>query len=93
LETLPLIDRLTVAVDTLGEVGQLAIDLPEEREKAVEMALHMTVVRLYLTELASHLVKGMEPYDAVLAAAKGEMKLPESPALTTLNLLRANPKE
>jgi len=72
MDTLPLIDRLRQAGETLQEVANLATSLPEHREQAAVMALHMQLVRSYLTELALNLVKGSEPYDAVLITAKGK---------------------
>lgn len=71
MKTQPLIDRLMLASEVLKEVSDLAAALPEHREDAAAMALHMQLTRSYVAELALNLQRGAEAYDAVLATARG----------------------
>ena len=49
--------------------------MPDDPVKGVEMQLHLTMAQLYLAEFAKHLQNGNEPYDALLATARGELEL------------------
>jgi hypothetical protein len=71
MNTQPLIDRLLQTCDVLQEVSNLAAALPEHRQDAAAMSLHMQLTRTYLAELALNLQQGREPYDAVLTTARG----------------------
>jgi hypothetical protein len=75
METRGLIERLQAASATLSEVQELAAGLPEHREDAVAMAGYLALANSYLCELALLLARGREPYDAVLATARGETKI------------------
>jgi len=67
------VEKLTTALDILTEVYENFIRMPEEREKAVEAALHIQITQMYLVEIASLIANGMDPYDAMLHAAKGDL--------------------
>ena len=71
MENMPLIDRLQLANEILGEVADLATSLPEHKDDAATMVAQMILTRSYLTELALNLVRGKETYDAVLVTARG----------------------
>jgi len=72
LDTIPLIERLQAAAAILDEVQELATRLPEFHEDAAPMALHMVLVKSYLSELALNLARGKDVYDAVLTTARGQ---------------------
>ncbi|MBA3597965.1 MAG: hypothetical protein H0W40_11410 [Methylibium sp.] len=62
------------ADDVLSWLSEQASCLPEARENAVQMTVVLTMARLYLVEFATHLSRGMEPYDALKATANGELE-------------------
>ena len=68
-------NKLIEAAELLGEIATNFRNMPEEQQKTVEACLHIQMAQLYLVELASHLLRGAEPYDAMLMAARGEMEL------------------
>lgn len=71
METLKLIDRLQAASAVISEVQDLASGLLEHAEDALAMRGHLSIANLYLSELALHLVRGGEVYEAVLTTARG----------------------
>ena len=75
------------AVDVIQQLARWAGDLPDDRAKAVEMQMQLTIAALYLVEYVKHLQEGSEPYAALLSTVRGEMKLADSPSLTTFKLL------
>lgn len=65
-------EKLLAAVDTITEVTNVFSSYPEDRAKAVEAQLFLTMANNYLIELAHHISKGVEPYDAVMKTLHGE---------------------
>ncbi|MBK6743624.1 MAG: hypothetical protein IPG66_11860 [Hydrogenophilales bacterium] len=71
------VDELQEAYRVLSEVSTNLGNIPETTTKPLEMCLHIQIVNLFLSELALRLVKGEEPYDALLKAAEGDTPFSE----------------
>lgn len=69
------LEKILEASKVIGWLSEQAASLGEDAENGVEMALALLSAQSYLTEYASHVGKGAEPYDALLATAKGELLL------------------
>lgn len=69
------LESVTAADDALSELADLASRLPEERDAATQMSLTIQLARLYLLEYMRHVVDGLEPYDAVVATVRGDLRL------------------
>jgi len=69
------LDRIGAANEVLLWMSNQASNLAEERQEALAMSLSLQIASLYLSEYQMHVLKGMEPYDALLATAKGELEL------------------
>ena len=52
--------------------------MPEDRQKAIEAALFLSLAGNYLSELAVHIHNGVDLYDAVLNTARGELQLTDA---------------
>lgn len=87
------VDKLMEAAAVINELNNGFVDLPESPREATLASLTLTMAELYLVEMANHLIEGKEPYDALLATARGEMTLPKSAEakLTLMKLLAAKP--
>lgn len=68
------IEQLIAASEAIAWLAQQANTPGEESEKRVVMALHLGVSQSYLLEYAAHVSRGAEPYDALLATARGELQ-------------------
>ena len=66
-------EKLLAAHDTLGQVTECLGNNKEP--ETVAMALQVEMVRLFLAEFAAYLINGVDLNDALLKAAKGEMKV------------------
>jgi len=86
------IEKLLACGDQLTELSATFAALPGSVD-GVAAAAYFTIAANYVAELARHLSEGMEPFDAVEATARGSLELEDSPALTTLKVLLAKPKE
>lgn len=65
--------ELLTAHGIFGKVSQnLAI---KEQNEAVAMAFSIEAVRLFLGEFATYLINGDDQSDALMKAAKGELKV------------------
>lgn len=69
------IDRLTSACDVLGEMSDLFMKMPEAERESVLASLHIQATRLYLMDFARLLADGMDPYDAMVHAAIGDVPI------------------
>ncbi|NRF70356.1 hypothetical protein HLB44_25430 [Aquincola sp. S2] len=74
-DKIPTLERLAAAADVLSWLGNRASLLPDDQPNGVTMGLQLTLAASYLVEYQRHLVDGMEPYDALLATARGELRL------------------
>ena len=86
-------ERLLEAAAVASSLTSAFIGMPEnERENAVA-SLTLTLAAGYMAEMAYHLRAGKEPYDAVLATARGEMKIPKHDELkiSLIKLLKTPP--
>lgn len=70
------VQELLDAVGIIEQVADNFNQMPEDEKNAVKASLHCRMASTYLIELAKHLQDGMEPYDAYLATARGEMPIP-----------------
>ncbi len=86
------IEQLHSCAAVLGEMSNNFTALPTDKENAVQAGLYCQMVQLYVLELAKHLTDGMEPYDAFVATANGQLVIPESKALV-LKVLAAKPNK
>jgi hypothetical protein len=82
------VEELLTASDVLLKVAERLRELPEHREEAVAACLHLQLASLVVGELAYHLQRGVEPYEAMRRTAVGEMPIPPEKA-TMLRLLTA----
>lgn len=82
------VDQIMAASEACLWLGARAGDMPEQRDKVVQMHAQLTLAALYLTEYAHHLTHGKDAYEALLATANGEMEIPEGPAKSVFELLR-----
>ena len=68
-------DDLARAGEVLSEFGAHVGNLPEERADAAFMLGVLSMAHSYLIEYRVHIHRGLEPYDALLATAKGQLDL------------------
>ena len=89
------IPKLIECSQVLAQLSEGFSALPEAQQKGIQAAICLQIANLYIVELAKHLTDGKDPYDAMLATAKGELPLPmdSDPAVTVMRLLGAKPKE
>ena len=80
-------DQLINTSETLSALFQRFVDLPEHRDDAMQAALCCVQASLIVSELAHHLVHGVEPYEALRRTAVGELAIP--PAKATMFALLA----
>jgi len=70
--------RLSETLEALTWMADRAADLPEESAKAMKMTLTLTTASLYVAEYLFHTgTAALEPYDALVKTACGEMSWPE----------------
>ena len=84
------IEQLQACADVLGELARDFTALPTADANGKEAGLYCAMTRLIVLELAKHIVDGMEPYDAMVATANGELEIPEK-SLLVLKILTAKP--
>lgn len=85
------VEELLQRGKVLSQVSERFGEIPENQHKCIEACIHLTIANLYIMELAHHVSDGMDPYDAIIATANGELNLPESTA-SLIRLLAAKPK-
>lgn len=69
------IEKVLLASEVVGWLAVQANMPGEELENRIEMAGLLVVTHSYLTEYAANLAKGAEPYDVLIATARGELQL------------------
>lgn len=84
------VQQLQDCAAVLGEMSSNFLALPTDKANAVQAGTYCLMAQSYVLELAKHLTDGMEPYDAFVATAKGELEIPESKSVM-LALLAAKP--
>jgi len=72
------IDQVLADGNTLSWLSEQALTPGEARGQRLQMAAVLLVAHGYLVEYASHLARGVEPYDALMATVRGELKLSDS---------------
>jgi len=71
-------DRILDAAEVVNWLAEQARGVNEgERRESLQMALALQLVGSYLVGYAGHLVDGMEPYDALVSAIRGDTELPQ----------------
>jgi hypothetical protein len=79
------VDSLLAASETLMALGERFRELPEQREDAMQAALWCGLAANIASELALHLSRGVDPYEALLKTAQGtELLSPQKATLITL---------
>ena len=68
------IDEVLAAGNTLSWLSEQALTPGESRGERLQMAAVLLAAQSYLVEYASHVAKGLEPYDALIATAQGESR-------------------
>lgn len=68
-------DQILQCVDVLNELTKHLAELPEEQSKALAAGCQLAIAATYLTEMGAHMAQGMEPYDALVASLRGELRL------------------
>ncbi len=86
------VDQLLACSSVLGEMATNFHALPTEDTHAKEAGFYCQIVQNYVLEFAKHLVDGMEPYDAAVATAAGELQL-STGASMVLSILAAKPNQ
>lgn len=86
------IEQLLVCSDVLGELSRDFTALPTEDTNGKEAGLYCAMARSYVVELAKHIIGGMDPYDAMVATANGELKLTEK-NMVMAKILMAKPSK
>ena len=80
-------EKLLAAVEIINEAGDAFNSCPEDRPKAIEAALFLSLAGNYLSELAAHIHNGVYLYDAVLNTVRGELLLTDSQQTLTKILI------
>lgn len=71
-------EKLSETLEALTWLADRAADLPEESAQAMKMTLTLTTAGLYLAEYLYHTgTEALEPYDALVKTARGDMAWPE----------------
>jgi hypothetical protein len=70
--------QIIEAADAVAWLAEQAGAQGEDGPARIQMALALVMARSYLLEYAAHVTRGMEPYDALMAAARGELVLSQS---------------
>jgi hypothetical protein len=78
METQKIADALEALNWLADRATELHPDAEQDANKAAQMSLYLRLATIYVTEYLHHVNGGMEPFDALLDAAIGRMKLPES---------------
>ena len=86
------VKRIADAAEVLGWLADRASELPEDRQKGVEMQMHLVMATTYLSAYVQELSDGKDPYDALRTAALGTTPLKDSPGLTVFKLLMSKPR-
>lgn len=68
-------DQLQTAIDVLHWLSDEFSELPDERDKATQAALHCTLAASYVVELLAHLTNGKTPRDAIRETACGSLPI------------------
>ena len=87
------IDQVLAAGNTLSWLSEQALTPGESRDERLQMAAVLLVAHGYLVEYASHLAKGMEPYDALISTVRGELQLSDSQKVLVQVLARIVPDQ
>ena len=82
-------EELVKVCEVLGWVAGRLRELPEQREDALQAEVICERARLVVGELAVHLSKGVEPYEALRRTAAGELPLSEHQKVLTMFFPRA----
>lgn len=85
------VDELQKVSEGLGWIAGRLLDCPDYKPEAVTAGTYCSIARLIVDELAVHLVRGVEPYEALTKTARGELLLTASQS-TLMKILAANPK-
>ena len=86
------LEQLLACADVLGEMSANLAAMPSNNTKALEAGLHCVLAQSLVAEYASHISKGMEPFDAMEATVRGELEIPEAKAVV-FNVLAAKPQK
>ncbi len=84
------LEQLSTCIDVLGKMSENFAAMPSDNKKALEAGLYCVLAQSLVAEYASHISKGMEPFDAMEATVRGELEIPEAKAVV-LNVLAAKP--
>jgi len=69
------IDQVLAAGNTLSWLSEQALTPGESRGERLQMAAVLLVAHSLLIEYASHVAKGLDAYDALIATATGKLQL------------------
>jgi len=86
------LERFIEASEVLAWLGEQASKLPEEREDAAAMHAVLQLARVYVFEYAVSVMRGAEPYDALLTTALGQEPLTASQKDLLRALMPTTPK-
>lgn len=86
------LEQLSVCAEVLGQMSANFAAMPSDNAKALEAGFMCLSAQSLVAEYASHISKGMEPFDAMEATVSGELAIPESKAVV-LAVLTAKPQK
>ena len=75
------IEQPLACADVLGQMSANFAAMPSDNIKALEAGFYCLNAQSLVAEYASHISKGMEPFDAMEATVRGELEIPEAKAL------------
>jgi hypothetical protein len=67
--------QIADASEAVQWLADQALSLGEEVDARLQMGLILTLARSYMLEYAANASKGVEPYDALISAARGDKQL------------------
>lgn len=71
-------NQLDTCADVCGQIAKLAMSMPEEQQRAAQMALIFTMAQLFITEFRVHAARGNDAYDAMLKSIRGDLEIPQT---------------
>jgi len=81
--------RISDACEVLGELADMAADPDSPTKDQVEMKFRLILTKFDLMLVSKQILAGDSIRDALRKAASGDIKLTDSPTLTTFRLLHA----
>lgn len=85
------IEKLQTCADVLGQMSTNLTALPTDTADALKAGIFCQMAQSYVLEFAKHMLDGMEPYDALVSTARGDLVIPEEKTIL-FRVLSAKPQ-